>query len=99
MRLPAPLLFDWDEGNVEKNWKKHKVYFKEAEEVFFNTPLTIFLDQKHSFLENRFQALGVTNKRRYLSVIFTIRDKRLRIISARSQDKKERRRYGEAEKA
>ena len=93
MKLPAPISFDWDEGNKDKNWKKHKVHFKEAEEVFLNKPLIIFPDTKHSFTENRFQALGVTDNQRKLSVFFTIRVDKIRVISVRDQNKKERIKY------
>ena len=90
MKLPVPLAFDWDQGNLEKNWKKHKVHFKEAEEIFFNKPLKIFPDKKHSTKEKRFLALGFTNSRRRLTIIFTIRENIIRIISVRDQSKKER---------
>jgi len=90
-KLPVPLTFDWDPGNVEKNWQKHKVHFKEAEEVFFNKLLIILEDIKHSQKENRFIALGITNENRNLYIVFTIRNKKIRIISARNQSKSERR--------
>ena len=93
MKLPVPTSFDWDEGNIEKNWKRHKVHFKEAEEVFLNNPLIIFPDAKHSTIEKRFQVLGVTNNSRKLSVFFTIRKNKIRVISARDQNKKERFKY------
>jgi len=103
-KLPVPLRFDWDQGNIEKNWQKHEVHFKEAEEVFFNKPLIILEDTKHPQMEGRFIALGITNKNRNLYVVFTIRsDKvskafpRIRIISARDQSKSERRLYAEKE--
>ena len=92
-KLPAPLAFDWDDGNIDKNLGKHDVHHKEAEEVFFNKPIKIFKDLKHSGGENRFIALGVTNKIRYLCAAFTIRKKKVRIISIRSQSKRERRIY------
>jgi len=91
--LPVPISFNWDKGSLEKNWKKHKVHFKEAEEVFFNKPLKIFLDIRHSIVEKRFQALGVTDNRRKLTIFFTIRNKKIRIISVRNQNKKEEKRY------
>ena len=94
MNLPIPLSFDWNKGNIDKNWGKHKVHFKEAEEVFFNKPLMIFPDIKHSIYESRFQALGVTNNKRKLSIIFTIRKEKIRIISVRDQNNKERKKYG-----
>ena len=93
MKLPAPLSFEWDEGNKDKNWEKHRVHFKEAEEIFLNKSLITFPDIKHSFTEKRFQALGVTNNKRKLSVFFTIRGDKIRVISVRNQNKKERVRY------
>ncbi|MFH1561383.1 MAG: BrnT family toxin [Patescibacteria group bacterium] len=95
MKLPVPLLFDWDEGNLNKNWEKHKVRFKEAEEVFFNRPLKIFSDKYHSKREKRFVALGITDKNRNLITIFTIRKGAIRIISVRDQNRKERKKYEE----
>ncbi|OGV97396.1 hypothetical protein A2W24_03590 [Microgenomates group bacterium RBG_16_45_19] len=91
--LLIPIAFDWDIGNIEKNWDKHKVDAKEAEEVFFNKRLKLFPDKKHSSKEQRYAALGVTNLRRKLTIIFTIREQRIRIISARNQSNKERKQY------
>lgn len=91
--LPKPIAFEWDTGNKDKNWEKHKVNSREAEEVFFNKPLKVFPDMKHSTLEKRFQALGNTNADRKLSVFLTIRSEKIRIISARNQNKKERKQY------
>ena len=85
--------FDWNRGNIKKNWAKHKVNAKEAEEVFFNKPLLISFDQKHSKKEKRFRILGKTNKKRKLFISFTLRNKKIRIISARDMSKKERRKY------
>jgi uncharacterized DUF497 family protein len=98
MKLPVLLSFDWDKGNLEKNWKKHNVRFKEAEEVFFNRPLKIFPDKKHSIKEKRFIAFGITNNLKKLAIVFTIRNRKIRVISARTQNKKERRAYAEKEK-
>jgi uncharacterized DUF497 family protein len=90
--------FDWDKGNVQKNWQKHKVSSRECEEVFFNEPLILFKDEKHSKKEKRFGVLGITNKNRKLTAIFTLRDNKIRVISARNQSQKERRQYGKYEK-
>lgn len=97
MKLPVPLSFDWDKGNIHKNWEKHKVHYKETEEVFLNRPLMVFPDIKHSILEKRFQALGITDNKRKLSIFFTIRNKKIRIISIRNQNRKERERYAKKE--
>ena len=93
MKLPVPVSFDWDKGNLEKSWEKHKVHFKEAEEVFFSKPLKIFPDKKHSKKENRYVAFGITNLKRKLTIIFIIRKNKIRVISARNQSKKERKEY------
>ncbi|PJC29162.1 hypothetical protein CO053_00820 [Candidatus Shapirobacteria bacterium CG_4_9_14_0_2_um_filter_40_11] len=93
MKLPVPLSFDWNKGNLDKNWLKHKVSLKEAEEIFFNRPLKIFEDEKHSQKEERLLAYGITNRRRQLMIVFTLRGEKIRIISARNQNKKERRIY------
>lgn len=88
-----PIKFDWNKGNIDKNWKRHKVDFRECEEIFSNQPLKIFYDEKHSQKEGRFLAYGITNRQRKLTVIFTIRNKKIRVISARNQNRKERRKY------
>lgn len=80
--------FDWDKGNLE-HIKKHEVGYKECEEVFFNKPLFISRDQVHSEIEERFQVLGITNGDRLIFLAFTIRDNKIRVVSARDQNKKE----------
>jgi len=86
--------FSWDKGNINKNLIKHQVKDKKSEEAFFNLPLIVSFDEKHSTkTEKRFQALGKTNQEKKLFIIFTIRKNKIRIISARKQNKNERRRY------
>jgi uncharacterized DUF497 family protein len=86
--------FQWDEGNRIKNWKKHKVARREAEEIFFNKPQVHFRDIKHSKSEPRFGILGRTNTDRRLAAFYTIRHNYIRIISARDQQHgKERKRF------
>ena len=85
--------FDWDDGNRDKNTLKHKVLNGECEDVFFNQPLIIVSDTKHSKKETRHAAFGVTDGGRKLIVIFTLRAKLIRVISARDMNRKERRFY------
>ena len=85
--------FEWDRGNLEKNWLKHGVSPLECEQVFFNQPF-IAPDTKHSNKEERFFVLGRTDFDRYLFLVFTIRKQRIRIISARDMNRKERKIYG-----
>ncbi len=85
--------FDWDRGNAEKNWARHGVSRADAEEVFFNRPVLLAEDANHSTRERRYNLLGSSNGARLLSVIFTIRQNLVRIISARPMSRKERSHY------
>ncbi len=81
--------FQWDEGNKNKNLIKHQVENWECEQVFFNEPLLILDDPKHSLTEQRWAAFGMTDIGRYLVIIFTKRCKLLRVISAMDMNRKE----------
>lgn len=83
--------FVWDKGNIDKNWRKHRVTDRECEEVFFDENKKIFKDKLHSRGEERFRIVGKTKKGRLLFVVFTIRNKKIRVISARDINRKERR--------
>jgi uncharacterized DUF497 family protein len=86
--------FEWDSGNARKN-EKHGVSAGEAEQVFFNKPVLVFADEKHSAAETRFQAMGKTDEGRLLHVTFTLRrnGEYVRVISARDMHRKERKIY------
>ena len=88
--------FEWDEGNLTKNWERHQVSSAECEEMFLNVPLLLADDSKHSADEARHYVLGQTNGGRLLFISFTVRDTRIRVISARPMSGKERRIYGQA---
>ena len=87
--------FDWNEGNTDKNWLKHKVSSSECEQIFFNHPLLIQDDIIHSKTEQRFYALGQTDLKRFLFIAFTVRNNLIRVISARDMSRKERRVYSD----
>ena len=89
--------FEWDEGNSRKN-DQHGVSMAEAEQVFFNSPLLVLPDPRHSEAEPRFHALGKTNELRRLHITFTLRDagQFIRVISARDMHRKERVIYEQA---
>ncbi|MBU1071312.1 BrnT family toxin [Patescibacteria group bacterium] len=91
--IPEPIRFNWDQGNINKNLEKHKITNEESEEVFLNPPVTIIEDPKHSLHEPRLMALGKADSGKLLTVIFTARNKKIRIISARQMNKKERKLY------
>lgn len=89
--------FNWDEGNTRKN-EKHGVSMAEAEQVFFNAPLLLLQDVKHSSREPRIHALGQADAGRLLHITFTLRNagEKIRVISARDMHRKERAIYEKA---
>jgi len=86
--------FEWDAGNSDKNWKRHQVTQSECEQVLANLPL---LRRATAKAEDRYFALGRTDAGRELTVVFTIRGKLLRVISARPMSRRERKEYAHAQ--
>ncbi|MDO8515262.1 MAG: BrnT family toxin [bacterium] len=84
-----PIEFVWDKGNIDKNFIKHGVLSQESEEPFFDENRKIFTDKVHFSGEERFRMIGKTKSGRLLFVVFTIRNKKIRIISARDINRKE----------
>jgi uncharacterized DUF497 family protein len=90
VKLPVVISFEWDKGNEEKNWIKHKVTAEEAEEPFFTEDYVVLEDESHSSEEEkRYIMLGKNRQERLLFIVFTMRSVNIRIISARGADKKE----------
>ena len=87
--------FEWNEGNSNKNWHLHRVTDGECEDIFFNLPLIVAADAKHSNREKRFYALGRTENNRWLFVAFTVRENLIRVVSARDMTRREQRKYAE----
>jgi uncharacterized protein len=88
--LPEIIEFEWDEGNEQKNWIKHTVSAKEAEEPFLTEEQFILDDVRHSTKsEKRYVLIGGSKQGRMLVIVYTIRNEKIRIISARDADRKE----------
>ena len=85
--------FEWDKNNIDKSYQKHGITLNEAEEIFLDEDILLLEDIKHSQQEERFKAIGKIAKGRILFLVFTIRGNKIRIISARVANKKERRMY------
>ena len=84
--------YDWDKGNLG-HIKKHNIDYKECEEIFFNKPLFISKDEEHSKIEERLKVLGITNSNKLIFLSLTIRNNKIRVVTARIQNKKERVRF------
>ena len=88
--------FEWDKGNQSKNATKHKISVEEIEAVFRSglaLPLGIQIQPPVS--EQRLGLVGPTLNGRMLHLAFTLREGRVRVISARVAHKKERKQYEE----
>ena len=96
-RLAQCTGFQWDEGNAPKVEARHGVTPGECEQVFFHEPLLIASDPRHSKVEERWAAWGRTAEGRTLAVVFTLRGDRIRPLSARDMNRKERLRYAETQ--
>ena len=85
--------FEWDKGNLG-HIKKHGVDYKECEEIFFNKPLIMFINEEHSVIEKRYKIFGVTTNRRKLALAITIRNNKVRVVMARDRNRKEKIKLG-----
>ena len=85
------LIFEWDSEKARINKLKHRVSFETAANVFFDENRIEKLDEEHSDDEERWQVIGKVED--ILFVIYTDREDRTRIISARKADKDERKEY------
>ncbi|MBU0535258.1 MAG: BrnT family toxin [Patescibacteria group bacterium] len=89
MILSSPIEFQWDKGNIDKNLKGHDVANEEIEEVFFGHRIKVVKDMFHSGKEERYLLIGKTLFDRVLFIVFTLRNNKVRVISASDLNKKE----------
>ncbi|HPI40951.1 MAG TPA: BrnT family toxin [Pseudobdellovibrionaceae bacterium] len=88
--------FEWDKGNNTKNEIKHKITIQEVEAVFRSgKALPLGLQISPVAHEQRLGLVGPTLDGRLLQIAFTLRDGRVRVISARPAHSKERNQYEE----
>lgn len=86
--------FEWDAGNSTKSGLKHGVPQAEVEEVFkLGQALPIGVQVRPVFPEERLAIVGPTFKNKMLIVVFTLRNGKVRPISARPAHKKEKIQY------
>lgn len=89
----SQLEFEWHPLKAARNLKKHQVSFDEAKTVIADPKHLEVRDREHSDDEPRFLAIGRSEQGRVLTLIFTERGRRLRLISARLAEPWERREY------
>ena len=84
--------FEWDPAKAEANLEKHGVDFADAVSVL-SDDLALTVQDLDSESEERLVTLGTDALDRLLVVVYTWRDERIRMISARRATGRERRRY------
>jgi len=84
--------FEWDEVKAETNLRRHKISFREARRVFEDFFALIEQDLSDFYGEDRFLAIGMVDGV-LLTVVYTERGERIRIISARKASSNEQRKY------
>lgn len=84
--------FEWDEEKNKANQRKHRISFEEAAEIFCY-PMYELVDPRFDYGEERFIAIGRNNQMLILTVVYTERETRIRIISARRANKQEKQLY------
>jgi uncharacterized protein len=89
--------FDWDPRKARRNLRKHGIDFDEASTVFADTLSITIPDPDHSEDEERWVTMGLSNRQRLLVVVHTEEEEMIRIISARTADRLERRKYEEGD--
>ncbi len=90
-----PTQFDWDDGNSAKN-RSHGLEISEIEEAFLSERKLLAVDYKHNQAESRYILLACNRQSRWLYVVFTMRQDKIRVISARYMHQKEVDRYEKA---
>jgi uncharacterized DUF497 family protein len=84
--------FAWDDDKAARNWLDHGVRFEATREVFSDAFAIEWTDDGHDDTQERFVTVGMVENR-LLFVSYTLRGERIRIISVRAAEPRERRRY------
>ena len=86
--------FEWDENKNKSNAQKHRIDFNDAKEVFKDENSKIAPDLRKDYGEERWKIIGKIYGS-IISVIYTVRNKVTRIISARKASSIERKEYND----
>ena len=84
--------FSWDPAKNEANLQKHGIGFDEARGIF-DGPILTRTDDRQDYGEDRFISLGALSPDAVLIVVHTKRGDKIRLISARKANRRERKVY------
>ena len=89
-----PLQFEWDDEKNRVNHRKHGIGFEEAS-LIFTGPVLTAPDDRQDYSEKRFISYGQPEPMVVVAVVHTWRRGRIRLISARTANRKERQAFHE----
>jgi uncharacterized protein len=81
--------FEWNEKKGKSNFRKHGIAFNEAQGAFYDKSSALVKIIREGLSEERYILIGKTDKGRLITVVLTIREPKIRIISARHPKPKE----------
>ena len=84
--------YEWDDRKNQQNQSKHGIDFYDAVRIFSDNDRIEWVDDRKDYQEKRYRTVGAVFGI-LLAVIYTPRDKRYRLISARRASKHERETY------
>ncbi len=87
------MIFEWDPGKAESNFRKHRVRFADAVSALEDDRAVTLEDDSHG--EQRRVTIGMDATARILVVVYVWRGEDLRIISARAATPRESKLYVE----
>ena len=85
--------YQWDSNKATSNLSKHGIDFADAVSAF-SDDLAIMVEDRR-FDEERFVVIGSDAFGRVLVIVYTLRDREIRLISARKATRVERKQYEE----
>ena len=83
---------EYDVSKARKNLKKHRISFEEAATSLYD-PMALCMEDLDADGEFRWILVGESNQARLLTVVYTLRKERIRLISARKSSKHEAKNY------
>ena len=86
--------FEWDDAKSKQCRRKRGISFAFAVAAFDDPDRRVEIDERWQYGEVRYRLYGRIGSRLFV-VVYTLRGRAIRIISARKANARERRRYGD----
>ena len=83
---------EFDVAKAKANLKKHGISFEEAATSLYD-PVALCTEDPDAKGEFRWILVGQSNQARLLTIVYTLREERIRLISARRSTRREAQQY------